>query len=139
VEKDGRLRNRPKVLTVMWHDRSRETRGYDPAISRKTCGLSNCHPDKVARFDGATMGANFRPRSMRVWNDVHGPNNCGPPFSDVAPDVPAEEAAFACANTGRIAENLAVPFDAGHAEYKQKVCNLCHTGCLLSCAGNDKS
>ena len=40
----------------MWHDGNRETCGYDPAISRETCGLSSCHPDKVAQFDGTTMG-----------------------------------------------------------------------------------
>jgi hypothetical protein len=56
VERKGKLRTHPKVLTVMYHDRSRETFGYDPEISRLTCGRSNCHPDEVEQFDGTVMG-----------------------------------------------------------------------------------
>jgi len=63
------------VGTVMWHDRNRETLGYDPAIARKTCGRSACHPDQVQQFDTSVMASNFRQRSMRTWNDIHGPNN----------------------------------------------------------------
>jgi hypothetical protein len=130
VERRGKLRTNPKVLTVMYHDRSRETFGYDPEISRLTCGRSNCHPDEVEQFDGTVMGSNFRQRSMTHWTDVHGPNNCGPSFADVAASLPAKEQGFSDVNTREIAGNLTVPFSREQAVDKQKVCNLCHTGCL---------
>jgi len=63
------------VGTLLWHDRSPVTLGYDPQIARKTCGKSSCHPEEVKQFATSVMGANLRQRSMRVWNDVHGPNN----------------------------------------------------------------
>ncbi len=63
------------VGTVLYHDRSPLTLGYDPAIAEKTCGKSACHPDQVKQFSTSVMGANFRQRSMQVWNDIHGPNN----------------------------------------------------------------
>jgi hypothetical protein len=63
------------VWTLMWHDRNRETLGYDPAIAQKTCGTAACHPDQVAQFATSVMGANLRQRSMHTWNDMHGPNN----------------------------------------------------------------
>ncbi len=63
------------VGTLLWHDRNRETLGFDPAIAQKTCGKSSCHPEEVKQFNTSIMGANFRQRSMRVWNDIHGPNN----------------------------------------------------------------
>jgi hypothetical protein len=63
------------VGTLLYHDRNRETLGYDPVIAKKTCGRSNCHPDQVKQFNTSIMGSNFRQRSMRVWNDIHGPNN----------------------------------------------------------------
>jgi len=63
------------VGTLLYHDRNRETLGYDPAIAEETCGKSGCHPDQVKQFGTSIMGANFRQRSMRVWNDIHGPNN----------------------------------------------------------------
>ena len=63
------------VGTLMWHDRNPETLGYDPAIAKKTCGKSSCHPEEVKQFATSKMGSNFRQRSMRTWNDMHGPNN----------------------------------------------------------------
>jgi hypothetical protein len=63
------------VGTLLWHDRSRETLGYDPEIAKKTCGQSACHPEEVKQFSTSVMGANFRQRSMATWNDRHGPNN----------------------------------------------------------------
>jgi hypothetical protein len=63
------------VGTLLWHDRSPVTLGYDPSIAAKTCGKSACHPDQVKQFDTSIMGSNFRQRSMRTWNDMHGPNN----------------------------------------------------------------
>ena len=64
-----------EVGTLLWHDRSTVTLGYDPAIAKKTCGRSNCHPEEVKQFATSMMGSNFRQRSMRTWNDIHGPNN----------------------------------------------------------------
>jgi hypothetical protein len=63
------------VGTLLWHDRNPKTLGYDPDIAQKTCGKSSCHPEEVKQFDTSNMGANFRQRSMRTWNDIHGPNN----------------------------------------------------------------
>ncbi len=63
------------VGTLLWHDRNTLTLGYDPAIAQRTCGKSSCHPEEVKQFATSIMGANFRQRSMRVWNDMHGPNN----------------------------------------------------------------
>jgi len=65
----------PDVGTLLWHDRDPITLGYDPALAQKTCGRAACHPDQVKQFETSVMGSNFRQRSMRVWNDVHGPNN----------------------------------------------------------------
>ena len=64
-----------EVGTILYHDRNTVTLGYDPAIARKTCGKTSCHPEEVKQFSASVMGANFRQRSMRVWNDMHGPNN----------------------------------------------------------------
>jgi hypothetical protein len=63
------------VGTLMWHDRNRVTLGYDPRIAQETCGKAACHPDQVKQFSTSNMGSNFRQRSMRIWTDVHGPNN----------------------------------------------------------------
>ena len=63
------------VGTLLWHDRSTVTLGYDPSIARQTCGKTSCHPEEVKQFSTSMMGANFRQRSMRTWNDIHGPNN----------------------------------------------------------------
>ncbi len=63
------------VGTLLWHDRNKETLGYDPAIAAKTCGKPGCHPDQVKQFNTSVMGANLRQRSMGTWNDIHGPNN----------------------------------------------------------------
>jgi len=70
---DGELDD--DVGTLLYHDRNLNTLGYDPAIAAKTCGKSACHPDEVKQFDTSIMASNFRQRSMRVWNDMHGPNN----------------------------------------------------------------
>lgn len=64
-----------EVGTLMWHDRSPVTLGYDPTLAAKTCGKSACHPEQVKQFSTSMMGSNFRQRSMRHWTDEHGPNN----------------------------------------------------------------
>jgi hypothetical protein len=63
------------VGTLLYHDRNLLTLGYDPEIAKKTCGTSNCHPEEVKQFSTSVMSSNFRQRSMRTWNDIHGPNN----------------------------------------------------------------
>ncbi len=63
------------VGTILYQDRNTLTLGYDPRIAQKTCGKSSCHPEEVKQFSTSIMGANFRQRSMRVWDDIHGPNN----------------------------------------------------------------
>jgi hypothetical protein len=63
------------VGTILYQDRSLLTLGYDPRIAQKTCGQAACHPEEVKQFSTSIMGANFRQRSMRVWDDIHGPNN----------------------------------------------------------------
>jgi hypothetical protein len=63
------------VGTILYHDRNTLTLGYDPEIAQKTCGKSGCHPDQVTQFNTSIMASNFRQRSMRTWNDRHGPNN----------------------------------------------------------------
>jgi len=63
------------VGTLLWHDRNPATLGYDPSLAAKTCGKSACHPDQVKQFGTSIMASNFRQRSMRTWNDRHGPNN----------------------------------------------------------------
>ncbi len=70
---DGSLNE--DVGTILYHDRDTNTYGYDPRIAEKTCGKSACHPNEVKQFASSMMGSNFRQRSMRVWNDTHGPNN----------------------------------------------------------------
>jgi hypothetical protein len=64
-----------EVGTILYHDRNTTTLGYDPAIAEKTCGKAACHPEEVKQFSSSIMGSNFRQRSMRTWNDMHGPNN----------------------------------------------------------------
>jgi hypothetical protein len=63
------------VGTILYHDRNTSTYGYDPRLAEKTCGKSACHPNEVKQFASSMMGSNFRQRSMRIWNDIHGPNN----------------------------------------------------------------
>ncbi len=63
------------VGTLLWQDRNPVTLGYDPRIAEETCGKSSCHPNEVKQFATSVMGANFRQRSMRIWTDIHGPNN----------------------------------------------------------------
>jgi hypothetical protein len=63
------------VGTILYHDRNTTTLGYDPRIAEKTCGKAACHPEEVKQFASSNMGSNFRQRSMRTWNDIHGPNN----------------------------------------------------------------
>ncbi|MFN3479070.1 MAG: hypothetical protein ACK415_01685 [Thermodesulfovibrionales bacterium] len=119
-----------EVRNILWHDRNPETLNFDPAIAKKTCGKSNCHPQELKQFSTTIMGTNFRQRTMRTWTEPYGPHNCGPSFADLPPLPYLKEAGFDFKNTGDIVRNLNVPFSKEQAIAKQKFCNVCHAGCL---------
>jgi hypothetical protein len=125
---DGSLND--DVGTLLYHDRDPKTYGYDPRLAEKTCGKSACHPNEVKQFSTSVMGANFRQRAMRTWNDIHGPNNCGPSFADTPPARRAKGNSFSFENTTKINAEINTAFTRGQAMAKQRVCNVCHTGCL---------
>lgn len=118
------------VGTILYHDRNPLTYGFDPSIAKKTCGRTSCHPDEVRQFSTSVMGSNFRQRSMRHWLDEHGPNNCGPSFADTSPTGKAEGNRFSSMNTEMLRRQMNVDITQGQAEDRQKICNVCHTGCL---------
>ncbi len=120
-----------EVRNVLWHDRNPETFNFDPAISKKTCGKPNCHPQELEQFRKSVMATNFRQRTMKTWIDPHyGPHNCGPSFADIPPLHYLEDAGFDFRNYEEIRKNLNVPFTKEQAIVKQKFCNVCHAGCL---------
>ncbi len=129
IERDGRLATLP-VRNLLWHDRDPETYNFDPDIARRTCGKSGCHADQVKQFITTIMGTNFRQRTMRTWTDPYGPHNCGPSFADLPPPEVLDATEFDYANTERIAANLNMDFSREQAEFRQRICNTCHTGCL---------
>ncbi len=121
-----------EVRNVLWHDRDRETFNFDPATAQKTCGKSNCHPQELKQFKKTVMGANYRQRYMKTWTTPtgYGPHNCGPSFADLPAVEELKGAGFDYQNTNEIARNLNVPFNKRQAQDKQKMCNVCHAGCL---------
>jgi len=129
VNRDGKL-----VLTearnILWSDRNTKSFNFDPDISKKTCGKSGCHSDKLKQFVTTPMGTNLRQRTMRTWMDPYGPHNCGPSFADISPEEILKRADFSYENTEQIRKHTAVPFTNEQAKYKQQICNTCHTGCL---------
>jgi len=130
VEIDGESWPHWMVRNVLWHDRSKETFGYDPKIARKTCGKSGCHPSEFKQFNTTHMGTNFRQRTMRTWLEPYGPHNCGPSFADISRTEKLTKIGFSFENTKKIANELNMPFSRQQAIDKQKFCNVCHTGCL---------
>ncbi len=130
TEIDGEYYILDNVRNILWHDRDPLTFGFDPGIAEKTCSKRGCHPDKLKQFRKTTMGRNYRQRYMRTWLDPYGPHNCGPSFADPPPPDLLQEPSFAYENTERISRNLNAPFNRGHAEDKQRFCNVCHAGCL---------
>lgn len=130
IEFRGKLTANPEVATILYHDRNRETFGYDPEIAKKTCGRSNCHPQEVRQFNHTIMGSNLRQRTMRTWMEPYGPHNCGPSFADTKADGKADGDRFSFENTRKIAEDLNLPFTQGQAIIKQRFCNICHASCL---------
>lgn len=75
VEYEGELYPHPDVRNVLWHDRDLATFNYDPAITKKTCGKSNCHPNEAKEFNTTIMATNFRQRTMITWLKPYGPQN----------------------------------------------------------------
>lgn len=128
IKIDGRLTVDPRVRNLLYHDHSPQSYGYDPQIAKKTCG--KCHPKKAKQFNHATMGTNFKQRSSTLWTGLHGPSNCGPSFADTPARPEVERDGFSFGNTQAIAQNLNLPFANEQAMNKQKLCNICHAGCL---------
>lgn len=75
IEFDGKLYPHPLVRNVLWHDRDTATFNYDPDITKKTCGKSNCHPTETKQFHTTIMATNFRQRTMVSWLKPYGPHN----------------------------------------------------------------
>lgn len=130
IEQDGEIVTRPEVMNILWHDRSRQTFNFDPEIARKTCAKTGCHPEQLAQFSATVMGRNYRQRTMRTWTDPYGPHNCGPSFADLPAGKELDGAGFDFTNTREILRNLNVGFSDEQATDKQKICNICHAGCL---------
>ncbi len=126
----GELYYLTKVRNILWHDRDPKSLGFDPKIAEETCSKSGCHPQELEQFKKTIMGRNFRQRTMRTWLKPYGPHNCGPSFADLPPPEVLTKAGFDYENTEEIARQLNVPFTKEHAELKQKLCNVCHAGCL---------
>ncbi|NTU42684.1 MAG: cytochrome c3 family protein [Nitrospirales bacterium] len=130
IEEEGELMTHPLVRNLLWHDRNRETLNFDPAIAEKTCAKPACHPQELSQFKHTTMAANFRQRTMKTWLEPYGPHNCGPSFADLPPGKVLKEAGFSFENTQKIANDLNIPFSKEQAMTKQRLCNVCHVGCL---------
>lgn len=130
VEHEGNLYMLDNVRNILWHDRDKKTFGFDPEIARKTCSQKGCHPEELKQFKHTNMGRNFRQRTMKTWLKPFGPQNCGPSFADLPPPEVLEESDFNYENTDQIRQMMNVPFTRAHAEDKQKLCNVCHAGCL---------
>lgn len=117
-----------RFATFLYHDRNRETLAYDPAINAKTCG--RCHEKQTEQYHRSPMGANLRQREMRGWTPPRGAQNCGPSFADAPPELALSGGAFYRDNWTKLRQGLSTPFTFEQAKTQQKLCNLCHTGCL---------
>ncbi|HCC54284.1 MAG TPA: hypothetical protein DEQ20_05075 [Desulfobulbaceae bacterium] len=118
------------VRNILWHDRNPETLNFDPSLAAKTCGKSGCHPEELKQFLRTTMATNRRQRTMKSWQEPYGPHNCGPSFADLPPGDVLRGAGLSFENTAKIAGEMKVLFSPRQAAVKQKLCNVCHTGCL---------
>jgi hypothetical protein len=127
---DGEMSYIYEVRNVLYHDHNPVTMGYDPAIAKKTCGTRDCHPEQVEQFSHTIMGSNFRQRTMRTWLEPYGPHNCGPSFADTPPDGIADGDEFSPENYEAIVKEMNAAFSMEQAVDKQKICNVCHAGCL---------
>lgn len=118
------------VRNILWHDRNPESLNFDPALAAKTCGKPGCHPEELKQFLTTTMGTNRRQRTMKSWQEPYGPHNCGPSFADLPPPEVLGGAGLSFDNTAKVAGEMNLPFSRSQAVAKQKLCNVCHTGCL---------
>jgi len=130
VKYKGRLYVNPEVRNLLWQDRNPKTLNFDPSIAEKTCSKPSCHPDQLKQFETTDMGSNRRQRTMKSWLEPYGPHNCGPSFADLQPAKRIERSGFDYANTKKIAAEMNVTFTRSQAVMKQKLCNVCHAGCL---------
>lgn len=127
---NGEISLHPQVRNILWHDRNPNDFNFDPKIAEKTCGKRGCHTEELKQFKNTIMGANFRQRTMRSWLEPYGPHNCGPSFADLPPAEVLKTAGFDFTNTEKIRKEINVPFTDEQAIAKQRLCNVCHAGCL---------
>lgn len=120
----------PEVRNIIWHDRNPYSFNFDPKIAEKTCGKRGCHQKELKQFISTTMATNFRQRTMRSWLEPYGPHNCGPSFADLPPEQILKSAEFDFTNTKKIRDEINVLFSDEQAIAKQRLCNVCHAGCL---------
>jgi len=128
-ENDG-VSLHPEVRNILWHDRNPYTFNFDPKIAEKTCGKRGCHQEELKQFRRTTMATNYRQRTMRTWLEPYGPHNCGPSFADLPPEEILKSAEFDFTNTEKIKKEINVSFTTEQAIAKQRLCNVCHAGCL---------
>ncbi|WP_297213951.1 MULTISPECIES: cytochrome c3 family protein [Thermodesulfovibrio] len=126
----GKLELHSEVRNILWHDRNPQTFNFDPKIAEKTCGKRGCHSEELKQFKVTTMATNFRQRTMRSWLEPYGPHNCGPSFADLPPMEILKSAGFDFENTEKIRKEMNIPFTNEQAIAKQRLCNVCHAGCL---------
>lgn len=129
-KENGELYLHSKIRNILWHDRDPYTFNFDPKIAEKTCGRRGCHSEELKQFRKTIMGINFRQRTMRTWLEPYGPHNCGPSFADLPPAEILKSAGFDFSNTEKIRRELNTVFTNEHAIAKQRLCNICHAGCL---------
>jgi hypothetical protein len=127
---DNELVLHSKVRNILWHDRDPYTFDFNPDIVKKTCGKSGCHREELKQFNSTVMATNFRQRTMRSWLEPYGPHNCGPSFADIPPEEVLKSTRFDFTNTEKIRKEIVLPFTNEQAIAKQRLCNVCHTGCL---------
>ncbi len=127
---EGEMILHHKVRNILWHDRDPVSLNFDPKIAEKTCGKRGCHTEELKQFKTTIMGINFRQRTMRTWLEPYGPHNCGPSFADLPPEETLRKAGFDFTNTEKLREEYNVQFTNEDAMRRQRLCNVCHAGCL---------
>ncbi len=130
INTDEGFQNHPSVRNILWHDRDPKTLNFDPSIAEKTCGRRGCHQEELRQFRHTIMATNMRQRTMRTWFEPYGPHNCGPSFADLPPVEVLDSSDFDFKNTKKIQDELNITFLKEQAIVKQKLCNVCHAGCL---------
>ena len=130
IKENGELYLHPEVRNLLWHDRNPESFNFDFEIAKKTCGKRGCHAEELKQFRTTIMGRNFRQRTMVSWLEPYGPHNCGPSFADIPPEKVLKKVGFDFTNTEKIRKEMNISFTNEQAMRKQKMCNVCHPGCL---------